>query len=544
MKEEKYEGIKERVRSSLKNDNYISIQKKIAKYIGYLPAIYLHDLIWKEEYFEKRGQLTKDEEFFNIQSDIEKTTFFPPYFQSKIIKILKVVNFISVRKGGGIPAKNYFKINFEKIEEILSLKIDCIPCVYCDWSAKNSPIFKQEKNDNDYEIINVEFIDEKGNKKPSIFKRKRGKKTIASDSDVKMTSDSDVKMTSDSDVKMQINNNLNINESKYSSFFKLKKEEYIEKSPEEDFSDTTSPQESLPVRKFKRPPIETKQKPSLKENNKRYEEIGNKLRLNINNKIAAEKPMKPKAVPQQRVPEEIVDIMDLWHQLGFKKINPEKAPKTFNKTVSALKKIQKGTLIPGEKRKFSIEEIKDAIVKYSLIALDPEYGPDNPEMKKAMGSKSLEAFLYCPGFGSKGNKVLSWCVKCIDDPPLSKKTTIENVEEKYPRITKIFKRFYCDHVLCGMNKKFSANDESKFKKAANRIGDAYFKLDRVLHGVRDPEHLASLFCQSVAKSFGTNISKIYPGSMGSDFAIERLLAFLQEKEMIENRAKENFNKIF
>lgn len=335
----------------------------------------------------------------------------------------------------------------------------------------------------------------------------------------------------------------NSNKQSLSFLNKFKKDKY-KKSPEEDFSDTPPFQESLPVRKFKRPPIETKQKPSLKENNKHYEEIGNKLRSNINNKIAAEKPMKPKAVPQQRVPEEIVDIMDLWHQLGFKKINPEKAPKTFNKTVSALKKIQKGTLIPGEKRKFSIEEIKDSIAKYSLIALDPEYGPDNPEIKKAMGNKSLEAFLYCSGFGSKGNKVLSWCVKCIDDPPLSKKTTIENVEEKYPRITKIFKRFYCDHVLCGMNKKFSANDESKFKKAANRIGDAYFKLDRVLHGVRDPEHLASLFCQSVAKSFGTNISKIYPGSMGSDFAIERLLAFLQEKEMIENRARENFNKIF
>ena len=135
-------------------------------------------------------------------------------------------------------------------------------------------------------------------------------------------------------------------------------------------------------------------------------------------------------------------------------------------------------------------------------------------------------------------------VKCYDDPPLTKTTQIETIEEKYPRITLLFKRFYCDHVLCGMKKKFLPHDEMKFRKAANRVGDAYFKLDRMLLGVRDPDHLAELFCQSVAKSFGSNISKIYPGSMGSNFAIERMLAYLQEKEMIENHAREKFYKIF
>ena len=104
----------------LRDDEFILVNKKLLPILGVKATIYLSVLISKEKYFFNRGLLV-DNQFWNTQKDMEQLTLLSPKKQSGAIKILKANNLIEVERKG-IPFKNYFKINHEKIFQILSLE--------------------------------------------------------------------------------------------------------------------------------------------------------------------------------------------------------------------------------------------------------------------------------------------------------------------------------------------------------------------------------------------------------------------------------------
>lgn len=230
-----------------------------------------------------------------------------------------------------------------------------------------------------------------------------------------------------------------------------------------------------------------------------------------------------------RIPYEHLDLMDIWRSYGFRVPDREKAPAGFNNTVRSLKKIQNGTLIPGEMRKFSIDDIRKSMAKFSLLVSSSEYGIANEEARKSMSMVSLGDFFYAP-FKRSENK--SWFLKCHDSPPLEKRISEGSIENKFPAITKRIQSFYCDYVLAGFEKKFTQNEENKFREAANRVCMIYDKYRRDFAGINGYSEMADVLCLAIRHTYGEQTTKVMPGSFCSSFGISRMIAYMNEKGYI------------
>ena len=111
------------IESVLSKDSFIQINVKILYLLGLNVAIYLPILIWKNKVF--RNRTDSDGYFFCTQDDLELETLLTPYKQAECNKILKSCGILEIKKIG-LPAKNYFKINYDKIDELLTSSDDKI----------------------------------------------------------------------------------------------------------------------------------------------------------------------------------------------------------------------------------------------------------------------------------------------------------------------------------------------------------------------------------------------------------------------------------
>jgi hypothetical protein len=96
----------------LSSTAFIVLNKELAKQVGLKEAVLLADLISKEEYFIANGMT--DGWFFNTAKNIEQDTSLTSHQQRKAINNLKNLDIIET-KVAGIPAKQHFKINANKL---------------------------------------------------------------------------------------------------------------------------------------------------------------------------------------------------------------------------------------------------------------------------------------------------------------------------------------------------------------------------------------------------------------------------------------------
>lgn len=96
------------------------INKKLAKATSINSAIFLADLASKREYFIMNKDITLESGwFFNTQENIQIDTSLSPHEQRKASELLVIKGFLEVKKMG-IPAKNYFKLNDDKLLKFLT----------------------------------------------------------------------------------------------------------------------------------------------------------------------------------------------------------------------------------------------------------------------------------------------------------------------------------------------------------------------------------------------------------------------------------------
>ena len=100
---------------------HFRLNKNLLKVIGIDACLYLSNLIGKFDYFKKNNLLDGTGFFFQTQKQIEEETTLTPKQQSVVLKNLSEKNMVIVKKKG-IPAKNYYKINFNVITSSLNLE--------------------------------------------------------------------------------------------------------------------------------------------------------------------------------------------------------------------------------------------------------------------------------------------------------------------------------------------------------------------------------------------------------------------------------------
>ena len=107
----------ERILNTLSRDAFVPYNKHLAKGIGVYETIMLCEMISKYKYFRNKNKL-KDNEFFFTENEIYENTGVIPRVQQRIRPRLKKLGLINITRKG-IPYRNYYSINFKKIEIIL-----------------------------------------------------------------------------------------------------------------------------------------------------------------------------------------------------------------------------------------------------------------------------------------------------------------------------------------------------------------------------------------------------------------------------------------
>lgn len=102
----------------LSTDGYIQVNKALIKKLGLHESIMIGELCAEYNYWESQGKLDNDM-FYSTRENIEENTGLSEHFQRKALATLKEQGIIEVTKRG-IPAVNYYKINFDKLLTILS----------------------------------------------------------------------------------------------------------------------------------------------------------------------------------------------------------------------------------------------------------------------------------------------------------------------------------------------------------------------------------------------------------------------------------------
>jgi len=97
----------------LSTDGFIQVNKTLIKQIGLHEAIIIGELCSEYNYWEEHNKL-EDGKFYSTRENIENNTGLNDHYQRKAFAVLKDLGIIEITKKG-LPAVNYYKINFDKL---------------------------------------------------------------------------------------------------------------------------------------------------------------------------------------------------------------------------------------------------------------------------------------------------------------------------------------------------------------------------------------------------------------------------------------------
>lgn len=99
-------------------DGYIVVNKELIKQLGLHEAIIIGELCSEYNYWDAHEKL-KNDMFYSTRENIEKNTGLNEHYQRKAFATLQEYEVIKIEKKG-LPAVNYYKINFDKLFSLLS----------------------------------------------------------------------------------------------------------------------------------------------------------------------------------------------------------------------------------------------------------------------------------------------------------------------------------------------------------------------------------------------------------------------------------------
>ena len=169
----------------LANDNYIIVNKEIAKLYGLDEAVILGELASEHKYWQKNGGL-KDGYFYSTIENIQKNTTILEKRQRLALNSLKEKGIIDIKRMD-IPAKRYIKINTEKLLSLLLNNTDqsetSSSAILTELEQSNEPTKNNNLNNNknnnkkDKEKISKKEIDTEFESLWKHYPNKKGKES-------------------------------------------------------------------------------------------------------------------------------------------------------------------------------------------------------------------------------------------------------------------------------------------------------------------------------------------------------------------------------
>ncbi|HSQ97522.1 MAG TPA: hypothetical protein VLL98_02265 [Rickettsiales bacterium] len=168
--------LKDLILELLSQDGYYTLNKKLVKLIGLENSFLLSFFIDKYKFFK--------EEFFYTKENILNDTRLTEYSLNSSLKFLKDNELIFIVKKG-CPARNYYDINFKRIEDLLNKEIE----IKKEEKTQENPTTSSIENNStsDFENLITSSVESTTTSNPEI--------TTASDPENNMTSDTENTMT-------------------------------------------------------------------------------------------------------------------------------------------------------------------------------------------------------------------------------------------------------------------------------------------------------------------------------------------------------------
>lgn len=274
----------------------------------------------------------------------------------------------------------------------------------------------------------------------------------------------------------------------------------------------------------------------FEENNKRL------YKRNDTSSFSSEKedvnpPEEDKSTPSVFVPEWIQEILTFWDSLGLRK-TPGELTKSYATIVHSLKKLKRGVFFNSglvsnayKDRKFGEDEIKQAILNFSLAATNYNYEPAKKHYKEKLANTYLHKFLYDDYLPKNKSLFLIY----LREPSLSSGAVDPKLKrDSNPKLTKAIKKAYVKYFLGGIEpEKFSNIVENKFIDSAEMLRGFFKRNNRKISSafVTSPKSKAELLAKALKGSFNGSAE---PGNFCSDYTFDKILpVYLKEKAIVE-----------
>ena len=138
----------ERIYDLLTQDSYFILKRKLNSYCGLVLGAFIVFLLDKEKYHKYNGELTQDGYFYATDMDIMLMTGLTSSQVSKL-KNTAVEKELVFIKREGIPLKTYYKINLQKINDIMNLNKTAMELSY------ERIIFENKEQEDISNLLNV-----------------------------------------------------------------------------------------------------------------------------------------------------------------------------------------------------------------------------------------------------------------------------------------------------------------------------------------------------------------------------------------------------
>lgn len=463
--------------------SYWAVPKNAVKVFGAEMAIFFSMLFEHRNHLSEIGKLGEDDFFYILQDEIFDKTGISHDKQRKFLSILGDLKIIETERRG-LPAKNFYRVNTTKMIEHVDEEIERSRSRV----SRDQVDVKSNHNNKPY-LLNHSVVN-------SGLLRKDLSLTNSDENGVFIESSSFDQSSGTQPKELpSIQTNLELS--------------------------------NLPVKRFGHNLSAT---PSISKPPTTEEATAgiNALFSQQAKDARAERIAKRKQSPLQNTNEEILMLMEFWASQGFKLPDPQKATKTYNKTIQAIKKVMAGNLIPGDKRKFNPDQIKESIAKFAMYVFDPCYGPPQNVKDRHIRKTGLKGFLY----NSFGNGTKSYFIKFVDEEVQERKD-IPMVPDKHPEVTNKLRNFFFAYPLAGFKKKLNEKEENHFRLSVKKLDELYQRKGHRFNGItRGVHEMADLLCDSIKHYYGSNVTKVSPGSFSSSFAFSNLIKYMNEQGYI------------
>lgn len=138
----------ERIYDLLTQDSYFILNRKLNSYCGLVLGAFIVFLLDKEKYHKYNGELTQDGYFYATDMDIMLMTGLTSSQVSKLKNTAVEKELVFVKREG-IPLKTYYKINLQKINDIMNLNKSAMELSY------ERIIFENKEQEDISNLLNV-----------------------------------------------------------------------------------------------------------------------------------------------------------------------------------------------------------------------------------------------------------------------------------------------------------------------------------------------------------------------------------------------------